>query len=83
MLRQHLYIKHYNKYRNYNTVQSQWTLTVYKNIKGCNYGSYKVKDLKDKETTNLGNKGQTKDFNRKRHLSGLHSRTNSIRKKLV
>ena len=30
--------------------QSQWTLVVYKNTKGSNYGGYKVKDLKGKET---------------------------------
>ena len=30
--------------------QSQWTLAVYKNTKGNNYGGPKVKDLRDIKT---------------------------------
>ena len=46
----YLYIEYYNKYKNYTIVQSQWTLVVYKNIKGNNYRGYKVKGFKGKET---------------------------------
>ena len=46
----YLYIEYYNKYKNYGIVQSQWTLVVYKNTKGSNHKSHKIKDFKGKET---------------------------------
>ena len=64
-------------------VQRQWTLAVYKNTKGSNYRSYRVKDAKGNRTNNLRSRGQIKDFSRRRYLNGLHSRINSIRKELV
>ena len=79
----HLHTKHPNKCKNYSIVQSQWTLVVYKNTKGSNYRSQGVKDSKGNKTNSLGSRGQTKDLSRRRHLSGLHSRTNSIKKELI
>ena len=46
-----------DKCKNYNTAQSQWTLVVYKNTRGSNYGSLKVKDSKGNRTSSLGSKG--------------------------
>ena len=42
--------------------------------KGSNYRRPGIKDFEDKES---GNKGQTKDFKRRRRLSGLYSNSNS------
>ena len=64
-------------------VQSQQTLAVYKNTEGNNYRGYKVKDFKGKKTNNQGNRGQIKDFSRRRYLNGLYSRTNSLRKEFI
>ena len=44
--------------------------------KGNNYGRPGIKDFKDKEP---GSKGQTKDFKRRRYLSGLYSNSNSLK----
>ena len=44
--------------------------------KGSNYRRPKIKDFKDKEPRN---KGQTKDFKRRRRLSGLYSNSNSLK----
>ena len=44
--------------------------------KGNNYKRPKIRDFKDKEP---GSKGQTKDFKRRRYLSGLHSNSNSLK----
>ena len=56
---------------------------VYKNTERSNYRSYGVKDSKGNRTSSLRSRGQTKDFNKKRYLSGLYSRINSIRKELI
>ena len=45
-----------------------------KSYKKSNYGRPRIKDFKDKE---LGSKGRTKDFKRRRYLSGLYSNSNS------
>ena len=63
--------------------QSQWTLAVYKNTRGSNYRSQRVKDFKGNRINSLESRGQTKDLSRRRYLSGFHSRINSIRKELV
>ena len=57
MLRQHLCIKHYNKYKNYSMVWSQWTLAEYKNIKENNYKSHKIKDYKGNKISSLKSRG--------------------------
>ena len=44
--------------------------------KRSNYGRLKIKDFKDKKP---GSKGQTKDFKRRRHLSGLYSNNNGLK----
>ena len=44
--------------------------------KGSNYKRPKIKDFKDKEPKS---KGQTKDFKRRRRLSGLYSNNNSLK----
>ena len=56
---------------------------VYKNTKGNNYGSYKVKIFKSKETSSLGSRGQTKNLSRRRYLSKLYSRTSGLRKEFI
>ena len=78
-----LRIKCPDKCKNYNIVQSQWTLAVYKNTRGSNYGSQEVKDSKSNRTNNLGSRGQIKNLSRKRHLSGLYSRINGLKKELI
>ena len=54
-----------------------------KNTKRSNYRGYKVKDFKDKGTNSQGSIGQTKNFSRRRHLSGLYNRINNLRKELA
>ena len=44
--------------------------------KGNNYKRPGIKDFKDKE---FKNKGQTKDFKRRRYLSGLYSNSNGLK----
>ena len=44
--------------------------------KGSNYRRPGIKDFKDKEPRS---KGQTKDFKRRRCLSGLYSNNNSLK----
>ena len=44
--------------------------------KGNNYKRPKIRDFKDKK---LGSKGQTKNFKRRRRLSGLYSNNNSLK----
>ena len=56
---------------------------AYKNTKGSNYGSQRVKDPKGNRTSSLGSRGQTKDFNKRKCLSKLHSKINSIKKELA
>ena len=56
---------------------------VYKNTRGSNYRSYTIKDFKGKEINSLGSRGQTKDLNRRRYLSGLYSRINGLKKELI
>ena len=46
------------------------------NHKKNNYGRLEIKDFKDKE---LGSKGQTKDFKKRRYLSRLYSNSNSLK----
>ena len=55
----------------------------YKNTKGNNYRGYKVKDFINNKTNSLGSIGQIKDFSRRRYLSGLYSRTSSLKKEFV
>ena len=38
-----------------------------------------IRDFKGSRTNNIESKGQTKDFKRKRHLSGLYSNSNSLK----
>ena len=64
-------------------VQSLQTLAKYKNTKGNNYKNYKIKNYKGNRTSSLRNRGQTKDFNKRRYLSGLYSRTSGIKKELA
>ena len=44
--------------------------------KRSNYGRPGIKNFEDKEP---GSKSQTKDFKRRRYLSGLHSNNNSLK----
>ena len=44
--------------------------------KGNNYGRPRIKDFKDKESKS---KSQTKNFKKKRCLSGLHSNSNNLK----
>ena len=72
-------ISHRGKYKNYSIVQSQWTLARPENHKGDYYKSQEDKDPKGKGISSLGNKGQTKDFKRRRYLSRLHSNNSSLK----
>ena len=56
---------------------------VYKNTKENNYKSQKIKNSKGNRINNLGSKGQTKDFSKRRHLSKLRNRISNLRKKLI
>ena len=47
-----------------------------KSHKRSNYGRPRIRDFKDKEPRS---KGQTKDFKRRRRLSGLYSNSNSLK----
>ena len=47
-----------------------------KSYKRSNYGRPRIKDFKDKK---LENKNQTKDFKRRKHLSGLYSNNNGLK----
>ena len=44
--------------------------------KGNNYRKPRIKGFKDNE---LESKGQTKDFKRRKYLSGLYSNSNSLK----
>ena len=46
------------------------------NYKGNNYKRLRIKDFEDKKP---GSKGQTKDFKKRRRLSGLYSNSNSLK----
>ena len=63
--------------------QSQQNLVEYKNTKKSNYRSYGVKDFKGKKTNNLESKGRTKNLSKRRRLSGLYNKINSLRKELT
>ena len=38
-----------------------------------------IRDFKSSKTNSIGNKGQTKNFKRRRHLSKLYSNSNSLK----
>ena len=38
-----------------------------------------TRDFKSSKTNSIGSKGRTKDFKRKRYLSGLYSNNNSLK----
>ena len=63
--------------------QSQWTLAVHKNTKGSNYKSHKVKDFKGKKTNSQESIGQTKNLSKRRYLSGLYNKINSLTKEFI
>ena len=55
----------------------------YKNTKGNNYRSQRIKDFKGNKINSLRSKGQTKDLSKRRYLSRFYNRTSSIRKELA
>ena len=50
-----------------------------KSYKGNIKASLEIRDFKNSKTNNIENKGQTKDFKRKRRLSGLYSNSNNLK----
>ena len=54
-----------------------------KNTVGDNYKSQKIKNFKGNKTSSLGNRGQTKDFNRRRYLSELYNKTSNIKDRYI
>ena len=51
-------------------------LESYKKNTKANLG---IKDFKSSKTNNIGSKSRSKDFKKKRHLSGLYSNSNSLK----
>ena len=49
------------------------------NYKGNIKTSLKIRDFKGNKTNSIKNKGQTKDFKRRRRLSGLYSNSNGLK----
>ena len=72
-------MKHYSKYRNYSTVQSQWTLARLKSHEKNTKVSLEIRDFKGSRTNSIGSKGQTKNLQKRRHLNGLYSNNNSLK----
>ena len=52
-----------------------WLKSYKKNTKA----SLKIRDFKGSRTNSIGSKGWTKDFKRKKCLSGLYSNSNSLK----
>ena len=50
-----------------------------KSYKGNTKASLGIRDFKGSRTNNIGSKGQTKNFKKKRHLSGLYSNNNGLK----
>ena len=49
------------------------------NYKGNIKTSLKIRDFKGNKTNSIKNKGQTKDFKRRRRLSRLYNNNNSLK----
>ena len=50
-----------------------------KSYKGNIKANLGIRDFKGSKTNSIKSKGQTKNFKRKRRLSGLHSNNNSLK----
>ena len=60
-------------------VQSRWTLARLESYKGNTKASLEIRDFKDSKTSSIGSKGQTKNFKRRRRLSGPRSNSNGLK----
>ena len=50
-----------------------------KSYKGNTKVSLEIRDFKGSRTNSIGSKGRTKNFKRRRRLSGLYSNSNSLK----
>ena len=78
-------ISHLNRPQDNSTKdQNQWTLAVQKKPRRETVEtSYRNPETEVIISRNHRSKGQTKDFNKRRHLSKLHNSNNGSRKELV